>query len=77
MATQIVQEWSAMKGTVARLEKKCGVYDEQAIGHSVLPFTIVSGVQVLHVVEEIDLPNLFAGALWVIAEITIALDEVS
>lgn len=66
-----------MKGIVARLEKKCGVYDEQAIGHSTLPFTIISGVQVLHVLEEIDLPNLFPRALRIGPEIIISLDEVS
>lgn len=76
-AARILQKWSAVKGIAARLQKKCGVYDEQTIGHRVLPFTVVSGVEAFHVLEEIDLPNLFAGALRVITEVTIALDEVS
>jgi len=76
-ASRVLQKWSTVKGIVAGLQKKPGVYDEQAIGHSALPFTIVSGVQILHVLEEIDLPNLFARALRIITEVTIALDEVS
>ena len=47
-AARILQKWSAVKRIVTRLQKKCGVYDEQAIAHSALPFTIVSRVQVLH-----------------------------
>src|ERR1700730_16373729 len=76
-ASRVLQKWSAVKGIVAGLQKKSGVYEEQAICHSALPFTIVSGVQILHVLEEIDLPNLFAGALRIITEVTITLDEVS
>jgi hypothetical protein len=47
-AARILQKRSAVKRIVTRLQKKCGVYDEQAITHSVLPFTIVSRAQVLH-----------------------------
>lgn len=59
------------------LQKKCGVYDKQTVDHSALPFTIVSGVETLHVLEEIDIPNPFAGALRIITEVTTSLDEVS
>ena len=76
-ATRVLQKWSAAKTIAARLQKKCGVYDEQAIGHSALPVTIVSGLEALHVLEEIDLPNFLAGTLRVITKVSIALDEVS
>jgi hypothetical protein len=52
-----------MKGFVAGLQKKCGVYDEQAIGHSALPFTIGSRVEAFHVLEEIDLSQIFLPAV--------------
>jgi hypothetical protein len=32
-ATRVLQKWSAVKATAARLQKKCGVYHEQTIGH--------------------------------------------
>jgi hypothetical protein len=76
-ATRVLQKWNSVKAIAARLQKKCGVYDEQTIGHHSLPFTIVSGVKALHVLEKIDIPNLFAGALRIITEVTIALDEMS
>jgi hypothetical protein len=40
-------------------------------------YTIVSGVEALRVLEEIDVPNPFAGALRIITEVIVALDEVS
>src|ERR1700730_6596414 len=76
-ATRVLQKWSAVKTIAARLQKKSGVYDEQTIDHRALPFTIVSGVEALHVLEEIDLPDLFAGALRIITEVIVTLDEMS
>ena len=40
-----------------------------------LPFTIVSGVETLDVLEEIDVPNPFAGALRIVTEVTILLRQ--
>jgi len=40
-----------------------------------LPFTLVSGAEALHVLEEIDVRNPFAGALRIITEVILSLDK--
>jgi hypothetical protein len=40
-----------------------------------LPFTIVSGAEAPHVLEEIDVRNPFAGALRIITEVPLSLDN--
>jgi hypothetical protein len=37
-AAQVLQKWSAVKAIAARLQKKCGVYDEHTIGHCALRY---------------------------------------
>ena len=43
-ATRVLQKWSAVKAIAARLQKKCGVYDEQTIGHRATTNLLLAGV---------------------------------